>query len=173
MLPLKVDDVSSLNPVLIAVLGFVLVIVVLAVLAVFVKLLSALVRASSVKGSTKTVKTVAEPEQSAVPSAPLKTPLQTELEKRAALTPTEIPAVPGFVTLDGVSEQDAAAIMAITSYKTKIPLERLLFSSIKREPVKLVNVSEQDAAVVMAITCDKLKAQPEKLYFKSIKLMEE
>ena len=37
----------------------------------------------------------------------------------------------GYVTLEGLSEQDAAAVMAITSHKTGIPLENLYFKSIK------------------------------------------
>ena len=41
------------------------------------------------------------------------------------------PVYTGYVTLEGLSEQDAATIMAITSHKTGIPLENLYFKSIK------------------------------------------
>ena len=87
----------------------------------------------------------------------------------------EYPYTPGYVTLDGISEQDAAVIMAITSFRTGIELERLAFKSIKRlnqDPV-LENVSEQDAAVIMAITSDKTGIPLENLAFNSIKLVEE
>ncbi len=84
-----------------------------------------------------------------------------------------IPHIPGFVVLDGVSEQDAAVLMAITAHKTGIPLERLDFKSIKRlnqDPV-LENVEEQDAAVLMAIVSNKTGIPLEKLAFNSIKLV--
>ncbi len=100
----------------------------------------------------------------------------------AETTPTEETAeepdvsyIPGYVTLNGISEQDAAVIMAITSFRTGIDLERLAFRSIKRlnqDPV-LENVSEQDAAVIMAITSNKTGIPLENLAFNSIKLVEE
>ena len=86
----------------------------------------------------------------------------------------EIPYIPGYVVLDGVAEQDAAVIMAITSHKTGIDLNRLAFNSIKRlnqDPV-LENVEEQDAAAIMAITSDKTGIPLENLIFNSIKLVE-
>lgn len=87
----------------------------------------------------------------------------------------EIPHIPGFVVLDGVSEQDAAVLMAITAHKTGIDLERLDFKSIKRlnqDPV-LENVEEQDAAVLMAIVSNKTGIPLENLIFNSIKLVED
>lgn len=86
----------------------------------------------------------------------------------------DLPYTPGYVTLDGVSEQDAAVIMAITSENTGIPLERLCFKYIRRlnqDPV-LENVEEQDAAVIMAIVANKLDKPIENLCFNSIKLVE-
>ena len=77
--------------------------------------------------------------------------------------------------LDGVKEQDAAVIMAITSHESGIPLERLCFKSIRRlnqEP-ELINIEEQDAAVVMAIISDKTGISLDNLIFNSIKLVEE
>ena len=82
-----------------------------------------------------------------------------------------LPYTPGYVTLDGVKEQDAAVIMAITSKETGIPLERLCFKYIRRlnqDPV-LENIEEQDAAVIMAIVANKLNKPIENLCFNSIK----
>ena len=155
-----------------AVMGFGLVIAVLAVLLIFVKILS--IFTSKKKGKKEdTANAPAE-------VAPVSTPVATE--KAAEEAPEEVveeesslPYTPGYVTLDGVAEQDAAVIMAITSHKTGIALERLAFKSIKRlnqDPV-LENVSEQDAAVIMAITSDKTGIALENLCFNSIKLVEE
>ena len=83
------------------------------------------------------------------------------------------PVYTGYVTLEGLSEQDAATIMAITSHKTGIPLERLGFCSIRLKSPELINISEQDAAAVMAITSHKTGIPLENLYFKSIKLLED
>ncbi len=83
------------------------------------------------------------------------------------------PVYTGYVTLEGLSEQDAATIMAITSHKTGIPVERLGFCSIRLKSPELINVSEQDAAAVMAITAHKTGIPLENLYFKSIRLMED
>lgn len=83
------------------------------------------------------------------------------------------PVYTGYVTLEGLSEQDAATIMAITSHKTGIPLERLGFCSIRLKSPELINVTEQDAAAVMAITSHKTGIPLENLYFKSIRLMED
>jgi hypothetical protein len=83
------------------------------------------------------------------------------------------PVYTGYVTLEGLSEQDAATIMAITSHKTGIPVERLGFCSIRLKSPELINVSEQDAATVMAITSHKTGIPLENLYFKSIKLLED
>ena len=83
------------------------------------------------------------------------------------------PVYTGYVTLEGLSEQDAATIMAITSHKTGIPVERLGFCSIRLKSPELINVTEQDAAAVMAITSHKTGIPLENLYFKSIKLLED
>lgn len=99
---------------------------------------------------------------------------QAEPEKAEDEAP-EIPHIPGYVVLDGVSEQDAAVVMAITAHQTGIDLARLDFKSIKRlnqNPV-LENIEEQDAAVVMAITADKTGIPLENLIFNSIKLVED
>ena len=151
-------------------LGFLLVLCVLAFLAILVWVFS--------KFFSKIHKKESKPAVENKATQPVTAP---EVKAADAVTETvtekepEIPYTPGYVTLDGISEQDAAVVMAITSFRTGIELERLAFRSIKRlnqDPV-LENVSEQDAAVIMAITSDKTGIPLENLAFNSIKLVEE
>ena len=146
--------------------GFILVLIVLAVIMLFVKLLSKVLGGKSKKVNKE--KTVTETQNPV--------PVQTaQTETVAAKAETTLPYTPGYVTLDGVKEQDAAVIMAITSHESGIPLERLCFKSIRRlnqEP-ELINIEEQDAAVVMAIISDKTGISLDNLIFNSIKLVEE
>ncbi len=150
--------------------GFILVLVVLAVIMFFVKILSKAINGASKKG--KNEETVAEVQS----PAPVQQPqTETVVAEEPAKTEAPLPYTPGYVTLDGVKEQDAAVIMAITSKETGIPLERLCFKYIKRlnqEP-ELINIEEQDAAVVMAIISDKTGISLDNLIFNSIKLVEE
>ena len=150
--------------------GFILVLVVLAVIMLFVKLLS------NVSGG----KSKKEAKEGNVISAPVSTPIQeiqpeAVEEKASEKTEVSLPYTPGYVTLDGVKEQDAAVIMAITSKETGIPLERLCFKYIRRlnqEP-ELINIEEQDAAVIMALVSHKTGISLDNLIFNSIKLVEE
>ena len=172
---LKVDSLDFSGATGIALLGFVIVLVVLAVLALFVKALSGIIGGASKKKpavkAEKNVKTtvitpssVVQPAQSA--------PVEEAKAEETAVATVDLPYTPGYVTLDGISEQDAAVIMAITSENTGIPLERLCFKSIRRlnqDPV-LENIEEQDAAVIMAIVANKLNKPIEKLCFSSIRV---
>ena len=175
---LKVDSLDFGGATGIALLGFLIVLVVLSVLALFVKALSGIIGgASKKKPKVKAEKTV---ETTVILPSSVVQPAQTspveEVKTEQTTTATvELPYTPGYVTLDGVSEQDAAVIMAITSENTGTPLERLCFKSIRRlnqDPV-LENIEEQDAAVIMAIVANKLNKPIEKLCFNSIKLVEE
>ena len=152
--------------------GFVVVLAVLAVLMIFVKLLSKIF-----SGTTKSTKEKsASTSETPVVSEPVTAEATQNVDENEVETSEPAtPHIPGYVILDGVAEQDAAVIMAITSFRTGIALERLSFNSIKRlnqDPV-LENVSEQDAAVIMAITSDKTGIALENLSFNSIKLVEE
>ncbi len=151
-------------------LGFVLVLVVLAVLAIFVKLLSGIFNGKKKKADESPAEAPAPAtEQAAEVAAPV------EISEEKAVEEPVIPHIPGYVVLDGVSEQDAAVVMAITSHKTGIDLSHLDFKSIKRlnqNPV-LENIEEQDAAAIMAITSDKTGIPLENLIFNSIKLVED
>lgn len=170
LLPLKIETLSVPDALSIAFFGFVLVIIVLAFLAIFVKILSKIVSSFSKGGKTdkkqKSENALTAPlAEKAVPSASV----------QSQPTDSQLPYTTGYITLDGVSEQEAAVVMAVTSDKTGIPLERLCFKSIKRlnqEP-ELENISEQDAAVVMAIVADKTGIPLENLNFNSIKSVEE
>lgn len=150
--------------------GFILVLVVLAVIMLFVKLLSKVINGASKK----------EKAEAAVAEAKSPAPVQTaQTEATVTEKPVKaeapLPYTPGYVTLDGVKEQDAAVIMAITSHESGIPLERLCFKYIKRlnqEP-ELINIEEQDAAVVMALISHKTGISLDNLIFNSIKLVEE
>lgn len=158
LLPLQITEIKFSEALIIAVFGFLLVITVLAVLALFVKLLTAIISASTKKLAKNDEK-----------------PTENTNTQSNIINSKDDFVYSGYVTLDGVSEQDAAVIMAIVSDKTGIPLERLAFNSIKRlnQNPELVGISEQDAAAVMAITADRLSKPIENLNFKSIKLVEE
>lgn len=149
-------------------LGFLIVLAVLAVLMVFVKLLSRIIRGTTKNSDSEPVTQGSPVTEPNIAQPVAETPKPSDES-------TTVPHIPGYVVLDGVSEQDAAVIMAITSFKTGIPLERLSFNCIKRlnqDPL-LENVSEQDAAVIMAITSNKTGIPLENLCFNSIKLVEE
>ncbi len=150
-------------------LGFTIVIIVLAVLAIFVKLLSKVFGSKKSKSSEPAAEEQAPKAEVITEAAP-----PAAVEEPACDEPV-IPHIPGYVVLDGVSEQDAAVVMAITSHKTGIDLAHLDFKSIKRlnqNPV-LENVEEQDAAAIMAITADKTGIPLENLIFNSIKRVED
>ena len=140
--------------------GFGIVLVVLAFLAIFVLGLSSFFK------KNKKEKSEAPSKQETVAEVISETPVNTETKPQESV-------YTGYVTLEGLSEQDAAVVMAITSHKTGIPLEKLGFCSIRLKSPKLINVSEQDAAAVMAITSHKTGIPLENLYFKSIKLLED
>ena len=177
LLPLaQLTEITTGEAWLTAAIGFGLVLIVLAVLALFVKALSAIVSAASKdRKKEKAANIKARQNEStgiaeSTAAGAADTAADTGITKGAPVY-----APPGSVVLDGVSEQDAAVIMAITSDKTGIPLEKLAFLSVKRldQDPELINVSEQDAAVIMAITAHRLGKPLNKLEFKSIKLAEE
>ena len=151
-------------------LGFLLVLAVLAVIMFFVKILS-----KAINGASKKEKAEEPVTEVQTPAPAQSTQTGTVIAEEPVKAEATLPYTPGYVTLDGVKEQDAAVIMAITSHESGIPLERLCFKSIRRldqEP-ELINIEEQDAAVVMAIISDKTGISLDNLIFNSIKLVEE
>lgn len=142
----------------------------LAIAAVIVLVFYFIKKARSGKASEEITKVVtADIPVEATVDAPV------EVAEKVEEPEPEIPHIPGYVVLDGVSEQDAAVVMAITAHQTGVDLSRLDFKSIKRlnqNPV-LENIEEQDAAAIMAITSDKTGIPLENLIFNSIKLVED
>lgn len=172
-LPLANENFGLGNALGISGLGIGIVMAVLAVLAVFVIILSKLVNVRKKSETATSTKSTSTPTEAPVVQATQ--PDEQSVDVQTDNSDSEIPHIPGFVVLDGVSEQDAAVLMAITAHKTGTALERLDFKSIKRlnqDPV-LENVEEQDAAVLMAIVSNKTGIPLENLIFNSIKLVED
>lgn len=146
--------------------GFVIVLVILAVIAVLIKLISKAFNA--VAGTDKKNKTT-EPQKAPVAEKP------ATAEKKSAPAAAPAPSVPGYLRLEGVSEANAAVIMALVSHQTGIPLNRLAFSSIRclQDSVELIDVDEPTAAVIMAIVSDTSGIPLERLDFTSIRLIKE
>ena len=98
--------------------GFGIVLAVLAFLAIFVLILSSFFRKKKANNVAPTVK------EESITETKSEVPVVIETKSQESV-------YTGYVTLEGLSEQDAATIMAITSHKTGIPLENLYFKSIK------------------------------------------
>ena len=124
LLPLKqLTEITTGEAWLTAAIGFSLVLIVLAVLALFVKALSAIVSAAANKNKRLAAADGA-PDIAGVPEQ-AQADFQNSADVAMAVT------APGSVVLDGVSEQDAAVIMAITAHRLGKPLNTLEFKSIK------------------------------------------
>lgn len=93
---------------MIAVSGFFIVFLMLAVLWGIIVIISRAVTALAGK----------EQQSAAAPAAP-------------APAPAPAPAAPAAVVLEGIDETQAACVMAIVSHETGIPLNELVFKSIK------------------------------------------
>lgn len=96
---------------MIAVSGFFIVFLMLAVLWGIIVIISRAVTALAGK----------EQQSAAAPAAPASAP---------APAPAA-PAAPAAVVLEGIDETQAACVMAIVSHETGIPLDELVFKSIK------------------------------------------
>ena len=140
--------------------GFVIVLFVLAFIAVLIKLISGVF--SKTIGKEKAEKAEVKAD---APAAPV----------QSAPAAPAVPCTPGVLRLEGVSEANAAVIMALVSHQTGIPLNRLAFHSIKclQDSVELIDVDEPTAAVIMAIVSDTSGIPLERLDFSSIRLIKE
>ncbi len=145
----------------IAGVGFVIVLVVLAFIAVLIMMISKIFSVVSGTGKKETEEI----------KAPAAAPVQTA---PAAAAPATV-ATPGYLHLEGVSEPNAAVIMALVSHNTGIPLNKLAFHSIKclQDSVELIDVDEPTAATIMAIVSDTTGVPLERLDFTSIRLIKE
>ena len=99
------DPLGILDALMIAVSGFFIVFLMLAVLWGIIVIVSRAVGAIAGKG------------RQAAPAA--------------APAPAPVPAAPAAVVLEGIDETQAACVMAIVSHETGIPLDELVFKSIK------------------------------------------
>ena len=102
------DPLGVLDALMIAVSGFFIVFLMLAVLWGIIVIISRAVTALAGK----------EQQSAAAPAAP-------------APAPAPVPAAPAAVVLEGIDETQAACVMAIVSHETGIPLDELVFKSIK------------------------------------------
>lgn len=102
------DPLGVLDALMIAVSGFFIVFLMLAVLWGIIVIISCAVTALAGK----------EQQSAAAPAAP-------------ASAPAPAPAAPAAVVLEGIDETQAACVMAIVSHETGIPLDELVFKSIK------------------------------------------
>ncbi len=112
------DAMDIPKALLVAIVGFITVIVILAIIALFIKLIAFVFSLIDKKNATK-VSTVITPINSE-PSAPHTVGV--------ALPDNESQ---GQLELIGVDEATAAMLMALVSYKTEIPLNRLAFRTIR------------------------------------------
>lgn len=105
---------------LISAVGFLIVFVVLGVIALFVKAMGAVFDAMNRKRSA--AQPIVPP-----PAVPAAKPAGVPLPEGTSQ---------GTLTLEDVTEEEAAVVMAVTAHKTGIPLNRLQFHSIKliKEP---------------------------------------
>lgn len=102
------DPLGVLDALMIAVSGFFIVFLMLAVLWGIIVIISRAVTALAGK----------EQQSAAAPAAP-------------APAPAPAPAASAAVVLEGIDETQAACVMAIVSHETGIPLDELVFKSIK------------------------------------------
>ena len=136
-------------------IGMLVVLMELAIRAVMIIVLSKVL--GSITG--KTAPAAAAPAPAPKAAAPAPAPAAVSAE----------PVRPAGLTLENVDEPTAAAIMAIISDRTGIPLNRLAFHSIKGAPAILEGIDEETAAVVMAIISKETGIPMNRLSFNSIK----
>lgn len=112
-------DMTIDKALLISVVGFLIVFLILSVLALFVKAMGKTFDTISAKKAAEIKIPASAPETAAkAPSVPAGTPLPPDTSA-------------GSLKLIGVTEEEAAVIMAIVSNQSGIPLNRLQFNSIK------------------------------------------
>lgn len=143
-------ELTFMDSLMIAATGILIVMLELAMLAVIVLLLSKAVRAFENRGNDSSEE--AEP----VKTIPLPAPA-------AAPAPVSAPAVNGIQLID-TDEPTAAAIMAIVSDQSGIPLENLQFRSIRH-----IVADDKTLAVILALISQESGIPVEHLQIKSIK----
>ena len=114
------DPLSLLDALMVALSGFVIVFIMLAVLWGIIMLVS-----RAVTGVERS------PAAAPAPVAPQPAPAPIPASAPAAAPAAPAVQTPPQVVLEGVSEPEAACVMAIVSHETGIPLDELVFKSIK------------------------------------------
>lgn len=156
---MKLSILEALN---ISATGFIVVLIILALLACIIVVLSKLVRTFEKVANKKSGKAVKQSD--AVKN-------ETVSENAPAAPAASAPT--GMVELYKTGEKTAATIMAIVSHESGIPLNRLDFKSIKlKEDLELYKTDDKTAAAIMAIVSNQTGIPLNKLAFKSIKLIE-
>lgn len=112
------DAMNIPKALLIALVGFLTVLAILSVIALFIKLIAFIFSLIEKKNSKKITEIV--PIQDKI----------SEVQKSVGPTLPETESQ-GELELIGVDEATAAMLMALVSYKTDIPLNRLIFRSIR------------------------------------------
>ena len=113
------DAMDIPRALLIALVGFTTVICILAIIALFIKLIAFIFSVVVKKNEKKVTTTI--------------TPVEHNTQTRTPEIGTTLPETEsqGQLELIGVDEPTAAMLMALVSYKTDIPLNRLAFRSIR------------------------------------------
>lgn len=142
--------------------GFIVVLIILALLACIIVVLSKVIRLfdGDKKSKNKEVKKASAP-------------ATEQVENKNDSTSAQTTQIPGGLELYKTSEKTAATIMAIISHESGIPLQRLAFSSIKLvDNLELYKTDDKTAATIMAIVSHQSGIPLQRLVFKSIKLIE-
>lgn len=162
--------------------GFIVVLIILAILACVIVFLSKVIRTFNGEKKEAQVNVnsnpTSDPTQAVAPTPVVTTPevvtkpdTDTKVIKSAS---AQMVTMPGGLTLYKTSEKEAATIMAIVSHESGIPLNRLAFSSIKLDDsLELYKTDDKTAATIMAIISHQTEIPLDRLVFKSIKLIEE
>ncbi len=147
----------------VAVAGVLVVMAELALITVLILGISKILRSIESKltsGNDETSEVIVTPVAPSAPVAPA----------APAAPVAYVPA--GSIQLIDVDEPTAAVVMALVSDQSGIPLERLMFKSIKGI-TELVDVDERTAATIMAIVSKESGIPLNRLSFKSIRKVEE
>ena len=140
--------------------GFIVVLIILALLACIIVVLSKAIRLFDRDNKKANKK---EEKNTASASEPVK----------VAPASTQSTQIPAGLELYKTSEKTAATIMAIVSHESGIPLNRLAFSSIRLiDDLELYKTDDKTAATIMAIVSHQSGIPLDRLVFKSIKLIE-
>ncbi len=112
------EAMSISKALLVALVGFLTVVLILAVIALFIKLIAFIFSLIEKKSASKVATVISHVES------------KPEEPKKVGVTLPDNESQ-GNLELIGVDEATAAMLMALVSYKTEIPLNRLAFRSIR------------------------------------------